>query len=129
MERAFHYNDVISLRNTEEATFALYQAALKPYAEKFAKYGASLSASIEREGENISSNACTKINSTYKAYIVCKWVDRNEKVIESLDHDMTMDFAWLLSACENDQVIVYADIDSDMIDILQACEEYFSHPY
>ena len=129
MDRVFLFEYASLIKKTEEATFALYKAALKPYADKFANYGASMTVSLDRIIRGTDSDPNHEIDTSYKAYISCVITDSKGCIIESIDRDMYMDFAWSLSTCVKGCVYVSTEIDSELFDIMQTCERYFSRPY
>ena len=54
---------------------------------------------------------------------------RDGDVIESADHDMYMDFAWMLSISDRGSVVVCTDVDGEAVEMMQVCEAYFRDPY
>lgn len=118
MEKVFIEHDIRSIREAEKEAFTLYAPIFKLYGDKFSWYAVKLVASIERQ------NA-----SPYRAFVVCKIIDNTGHIVESKDHDMFMDFAWPLAFSANGYVSVYVDVNDDAVALLQACEEYFQHPF
>lgn len=117
-EMIFFEHDSEAILRAENEAFALYAPIFESYRDKFKRYAVRLTAGIEREAASL-----------YRAFIVCKIIGNDGKVVESADHDIYMDFAWPLSSCCNGQVTVFADVDDDAIKLLQACEEYFQNLY
>ena len=118
MEKRFSPHSLASIDEAERLAYRLYKDALEPYAVKYASYGVSLKIAIEWKSRGLQMKTRPEIDSTYEAFIV-----------ESSDHDFCMDFAWFLSKYGGGEVIVFEDIDGDMHELLQTCDDYFAHPY
>lgn len=131
MEKTFDLAEVSLIIHAEEATLARYRRAISTYAKKFKRYGVSITVEIGwgMATHHNESDVRPKIESTYSAFIVCKIMDRDGHIVESNDHDMYMDFAWPLSRCVNNRVLVFLDIDEDLFDLMSTCEDYFHHPF
>lgn len=117
-EMVFSEHDSEAILRAENEAFARYAPIFESYRDKFTRYAVRLTAGIEREDA-----------SPYRAFVVCRIIGNDGRVVESADHDIHMDFAWPLSSCCNGRVSVFADVDADAIELLQACEEYFQNPY
>ena len=116
-EIRFPVEETQAIQQAEETTLERYRAALREYAKAFARYGASTVLEIQREP-----------NSS-RAWIACRVLGRDGEVIESADHDMYMDFAWMLSISDRGSVVVCTDVDGEAVEMMQVCEAYFRDPY
>ena len=116
-------NDLVSIRQAEQAVYQTYKSVLEPYAARYSHHGVTLNVAISRE-----SNAL-EMDSNYKAYITCQGIDSNGKIVESADHDFCFDFAWFLSTCDKGQVAICTDVDDDVYDLMKTCDDYFASPY
>lgn len=116
-EIRFPVEETQAIRQAEETTLERYRAALREYAQAFARYGASTVLEIRREP-----------NSS-RAWIACRVLGRDGEVVESADRDAYMDFAWMLSIPDRGSVVVCTDVDDEAVEMMQICEAYFRDPY
>lgn len=131
MEKIFDLDEVSLIIQAEESTLARYRTVISTYAEKFKPYKVSMVVEIGwGVGDHGSGlNTRPEIQTDYSAFIVCKIFNRDGHIVESDDHDIYMDFAWPLSAFVDNHISVYLDIDEDLFDMMESCENYFRHPY
>ena len=129
MEKRFSPHSLASIDEAERLAYRLYKDALEPYAVKYASYGVSLKIAIEWKSRGLQMKTRPEIDSTYEAIIVCRGFDSSGHIVESSDHDFYMDFAWFLSKYGGGEIVVFEDIDGEMHELLQTCDDYFAHPY
>lgn len=129
MEKRFSPHSLASIDEAERLAYRLYKDALEPYAVKYASYGVSLKIAIEWKSRGLQMKTRPEIDSTYEAFIVCRGFDSSGHIVESSDHDFCMDFAWFLSIYDGGEIVVFEDIDGEMHELLQTCDDYFAHPY
>ena len=129
MIKRFPASDITSIQQAELSAYSAYKSVLETYANRYSHYGVKLNISISRESGGKVSNVQPEIDSTYKAYVICQGIDPNGNIVESLDHDFCFDFAWFLSVYDNGQVSVYDDVDDDVYELMETCDDYFANPY
>lgn len=129
MTKRFPMSDIASIQQTEQSVYLVYRSILETYAIQYSHYGVKLNITVEWESGGKSSSIQPKIDSTYKAFVVCQGIDSKGNIIESSDHDFYFDFAWPLSTYDKGQVVVYTDVDNDVYELLKTCSEYFEDPY
>lgn len=116
-EMRFPAENTAAIRRAEETALERYRAALREYAQAFARYGASTVLEIRREPDSS------------RAWIACRVLGRDGAVVESADRDLCMDFAWMLSIPDRRSVVVCTDVDDEAVEMMRICEAYFRDPY
>ena len=127
MVEVFCWEDESSIARLENTVLNKYKSVLKTYEEKFYRYGAHLKINISWGRLDDITNYRPPIRSNYCSFITCQIIDKHDNIIESDDHDTYMDFAWPLSIYHNGGVYVYTEIDDDLFELMDACEDYFEY--
>ena len=132
MEKYFYSDQIDMIDAAEKDILFQYKKVLAIYAKKIRKYRATMNVFLgwKNSISNIVYNSHRPpITSGYMAFICCQILNPEGKIVESEDHDMYMDFAWMISVYENGLVFIEDKVDDDLSDQMRSIEEYFEDPY
>lgn len=131
MNLVFSGETLSSLYKLEQETAQKYRKALAPYLSYIPELG--LSYEMYMAWKNTQSgnlyNDRPPINDGYAAFIVFKIKKQSGKIVESTDHDVYMDYSWIVSEYSNGIIHVYDDVNEEATTTLEDCIIYLQNPY
>mgnify|MGYP007084676590 CR=1 FL=1 len=131
MEIKIKASDTESVVACEEAILNKYVQAMAPHKKKFLRHSANLV--MQLSWKNVVSGVCCSDRSDfvqgYTGFIICGLYDQEGCIIQSKDHDLYLDFAWMISSYAEGMICIEDEVDKDFYDTMKICEDYFMNPY
>lgn len=124
-------DDVSRIVEIEERVLDEYRRVLDAYAAIFREFNAVLDVQLSWKNaiEDVLYDERPAITDGYNSFVTCAVRGADGAIIESLDHDMYMDFAWYVSICEKDVVCIDDSVDDELFSFMECCMDYFHDPY
>ena len=124
-------DDVSRIVEIEERALDEYRRVLDQYAAMFRKFNAVLDVQLSWKNakEDVLYNERPAIIDGYNSFVTCAVRGADGAIIESMDHDMYMDFAWFVSICEKGVVCIDDSVDDELFSLMECCMDYFLDPY
>ena len=115
----------------EERVLDEYRRVLDKYVSLFRRFDATCNVRLswKNSQSGIIYDERPIISDGYHSYVTCTVYNASGLIVESLDHDMYMDFAWGVSVCKNRIMYIDDSIDDDLFSAMESCLDYFNDPY
>lgn len=136
MDVLLHQTTLSTLFRIEQEIEQRYQTTLKPYLSQISDLGFSYE--IHLSWKNTRTGVLYKIRpeviNGYASFITLQIKEQSRKIVESTDHDMYMDFAWIVSEYKvskykGNVVHVFDNVDDDAVETLDDCINFLKNPY
>ena len=146
MDVLLHQTTLSTLFRIEQEIEQRYQTTLKPYLSQISDLGFSYE--IHLSWKNTCTGVLYKIRpeviNGYASFITLQIKEQSGEIVESTDHDMYMDFAWIVSEYKvskykvskykvskykGNVVHVFDNVDDDAVETLDDCINFLKNPY
>lgn len=131
MDVLLHQTTPSVLFRIEQEIEQRYQTTLKPYLSHISDLGFSYEIYIA--WKNTLTGDLYKIRpeviNGYASFIVLKIKEQSGEIVESTDHDVYLDFSWIVSEYTGNVVRVYDNVDDDVVSTLDDCINFLKNPY
>lgn len=131
MDILLHQATLSVLFRIEQEIEHRYHTTLEPYLSHISDLGFSYEIYLAWKNtlSGILYKSRPEVVNGYASFIVLKIKEQDGKIVESTDHDVYLDFAWIVSEYTGNVVRVYANVDDDAVETLDDCINFLTNPY